>query len=103
MQYIQGWNQPPHQHRIRQVSVELRDKYFELYENIKSPSVLVSPPQITGNVRENMKMPLHKFNIKFRFYLHTMNLYDEFNLFMKIVQRSSGLEVLKFIFQNNLS
>ena len=62
--------------------------------------------QVTGNVRTNIKMPMYKFSWKVKFTLrHThMDFYEGLNLSRTVVPwESSGLDVLKFTFQNNWS
>ena len=66
--------------------------------------VLVQTPQVTRNVRGNVKMPLYKFTFTSKFRL-TWNWYVwRIKSFRKIApQESLVLGILKFIFWNNLS
>ena len=67
---------------------------------MKLLSVAQGPLQATGNVKENIKMLLGKFTLKLNSNLHRTDLYEELNLFRKIVkQESLALDILKSIFQ----
>lgn len=61
-------------------------------------------PHVTGNNRGNIKIPSYTFIFKINFRFTQNRFMQSLKSFQKIIlQKSSGLDILKFIFQNHLS
>lgn len=69
---------------------------------MKTLQLLTEYLQVTGNVKENIKLPLYQFTFKINTDLHETALSEELNLFRKIVSQETPIvDILKSVFQNN--
>lgn len=65
---------------IEDIAIECLDRHFELCKNSKVALFFIQPPQVTGNVRRNIKMLFCKFTFKLNLDFQETNLYEKLNL-----------------------
>lgn len=65
---------------IEDKAIECLDRHFELCKNSEFALFFIQPPQVTGNVRINIKMLFCKFTFKLNSDFQETNLYEELNL-----------------------
>ena len=68
---------------IEDTTIECIDRHFELCTDPEVALFFIRPPQVTRNVRGNIKMLLCKFTFKLNSDFQETNLYEELNLFRK--------------------